>query len=301
MNALIKMGGYAAIVGGVLKLVAAFIPYTPQSAFLEGLYGVIDAGLLFGLIAVYLVAARSIGWIGLTSFVIALSALASIIGPDAEMFGIDFYQTGATAFTFGLTALSLQLFRKRILIAPAALWTASALIGATLTSVGSPFAFTAAGIAMSAGFIVAGYRIMTKPCPDSNIIAGVSLNQVTLPCSDFAATSAFYRSLGLVQIVDNPDNGYARFEASNGATISIHCSDEATNGNITYFENPALDEWCASLVAQGVAFDQIPRDENWGWREARLRDPSGNIVCLYWAGEYRRFPPWRLSKSKPIT
>lgn len=296
MIALIRLGGYVAIGGGALKLVAAFIPYTPQSAFLEGLYGVIDAGLLFGLIAVYLVAASKIGWAGLASFAVALTALASILGPEAEMFGIDFYQTGAMIFTLGLTALSIQMIRKRILAAAAALWIASALIGAVLTSVGNPFAFTAAGIALSAGFIVAGYRILTMPYPEKKLHAGLSLNQVTIGCSDFVSTSAFYRALGLTQIVDSPDNGYARFEAANGSTLSIHCSEaDAAAANVIYFEHPALDERCASLAAQGMVFDQMPKDESWGWREARLRDPSGNIVCLYWAGEYRRFPPWRIS------
>lgn len=296
MNALIRMGGYAAIGGGVLKLVAAFIPYTPQSAFLEGLYGVIDAGLLFGFIATYLVAASRVGWIGLTSFVIALIALASILGPEAEMFGIDFYQTGATVFTLGLTAFSVQLIRKRILMVAASLWIASTLIGAALTSIGSPFTFTAAGSALSAGFIVAGYSILTKPDPAMKLDAGLSLNQVTIRCGDFVSTSAFYRALGLTQIVDSPDNGYARFEAKNGATLSIHRSDaDAAKTNVIYFEHPALDDRCALLAAQGIVFDQMPKDESWGWREARLRDPSGNVVCLYWAGEYRRYPPWRIS------
>ena len=26
----------------------------------------------------------------------------------------------------------------------------------------------------------------------------------------------------------------------------------------------------------------------------RLTDPAGNRLCLYQAGEYRRYPPWRL-------
>jgi hydroxymethylpyrimidine/phosphomethylpyrimidine kinase len=32
----------------------------------------------------------------------------------------------------------------------------------------------------------------------------------------------------------------------------------------------------------------------WLWREARLRDPFGNLICLYKAGEHRRHPPWRV-------
>ena len=36
----------------------------------------------------------------------------------------------------------------------------------------------------------------------------------------------------------------------------------------------------------------------WLWREARLRDPSGNVVCLYHAGDYRRHPPWRVGERE---
>jgi hydroxymethylpyrimidine/phosphomethylpyrimidine kinase len=55
-----------------------------------------------------------------------------------------------------------------------------------------------------------------------------------------------------------------------------------------------LDVKVEELQKQGYEFDQMPKDERWLWREARLRDPSNNAVCLYWAGENRRFPPWRL-------
>jgi GNAT superfamily N-acetyltransferase len=30
------------------------------------------------------------------------------------------------------------------------------------------------------------------------------------------------------------------------------------------------------------------------WREANVRDPDGNTICLFQAGLNRRFPPWRL-------
>jgi hydroxymethylpyrimidine/phosphomethylpyrimidine kinase len=43
-----------------------------------------------------------------------------------------------------------------------------------------------------------------------------------------------------------------------------------------------------------LVIEQMPRDEDWLWREARLRDPAGNRICLYAAGEARRFPPWRV-------
>ncbi len=124
------------------------------------------------------------------------------------------------------------------------------------------------------------------------IFTGPALNHVTLPAHDVDVSVAFYRRLGLKQIV--AAQHYARFEAANGVTLSVELSDAPAGGAVTYIESGAFDAWTAYLSRKGVAFDQQPRDEEWGWREARLTDPAGNALCLYQAGEYRRFPPWRV-------
>lgn len=129
---------------------------------------------------------------------------------------------------------------------------------------------------------------------NDGLFTGPALNQVTLPASEYTVSVAFYKQMGLKQIVDSPDNGYARFEAANGVTLSIHASDEAAGGTTTYLESGALDAWVACLARRGLRFDQMPKDEEWGWREARLTDPAGNRLCLYQAAEYRRYPPWRI-------
>jgi predicted enzyme related to lactoylglutathione lyase len=63
---------------------------------------------------------------------------------------------------------------------------------------------------------------------------------------------------------------------------------------VVYFECDDLDDRVAALRERGIAFDQLPTDQPWLWREARLRDPSGNVICLYYAGMNRRFPSWRI-------
>ena len=126
------------------------------------------------------------------------------------------------------------------------------------------------------------------------MVSGPSLNHVTVGCRDYAASLDFYKALGLPLIVDSPLNGYARFEAPNGVTFSIHQSDDFAASTIIYFESKRLDAWVTELASQGFAFEQMPQDESWGWREARLLDPAGNIVCLYKAGENRRYPAWRI-------
>jgi catechol 2,3-dioxygenase-like lactoylglutathione lyase family enzyme len=120
------------------------------------------------------------------------------------------------------------------------------------------------------------------------------LNQITVGCTDYAASVAFYRALGLTQIVDAPPR-YARFETPTGETFSIHKVDAITgDSTVVYFEIETLDQKVAALKAAGIRFERGPQDESWGWRETRLRDPAGNPLCLFLAGDNRRFPPWRI-------
>jgi hydroxymethylpyrimidine/phosphomethylpyrimidine kinase len=126
------------------------------------------------------------------------------------------------------------------------------------------------------------------------MVDGPSLNQITLGSRDYRASVDFYTALGLRQIVDCPSNGYARFEAPNGVTLSIHAADDIATSATIYFESKRLDAWVHELASDGFAFEQLPQDQDWGWREARLLDPSGNMICLYSAGENRRYPAWRI-------
>ena len=125
------------------------------------------------------------------------------------------------------------------------------------------------------------------------------LNQITLPSRDVARCAAFYRLLGFVQIVDAPPR-YARFEIPDGlATLSLELGELPPGpGPVIFFECEDVDATFEALRALGVIFDHPPRDQDWLWREARLHDPDGNELCLYHAGENRRFPPWRLGSPR---
>jgi len=125
--------------------------------------------------------------------------------------------------------------------------------------------------------------------------AGPRLNQVTVTGTDYDKSVAFYRAIGLKQIVANPPD-YARFETAGGATFSVQIDPEEKIVATTavYFECDELDKQVDQLAREGIAFEHGPRNQPWMWREARLRDPDGNIIFLYKAGETRRFPPWRI-------
>ena len=127
---------------------------------------------------------------------------------------------------------------------------------------------------------------------------GPRLNQVTVTGTDYRKSVEFYGALGLKQIVDSPENGYARFESEGGATFSVQIDPEETISATTavYLECDDLDERVERLARNGIVFEHGPRNQPWMWREARLRDPAGNIVVLDKAGEARRYPPWRIQE-----
>ena len=124
----------------------------------------------------------------------------------------------------------------------------------------------------------------------------MNLNQVTLPARDVPASAGFYRQLGLRLIVDALPR-YVRFECPVGeSTLSVEQVVELGGGPgpVVYLECEDLDGTVERLVATGIRFDSPPTDQPWLWREARLRDPAGNALCLFHAGRNRRDPPWRV-------
>jgi hydroxymethylpyrimidine/phosphomethylpyrimidine kinase len=123
------------------------------------------------------------------------------------------------------------------------------------------------------------------------------LNQVTVTGTNYERSIEFYKKLGLKQIVDNPPD-YAQFETAGGVTFSVQIDPEETIAATTavYFECEDLDERVEQLARNGIPFEHGPRNQPWMWREARLRDPDGNIIFFYKAGENRRFPPWRVQE-----
>jgi len=106
----------------------------------------------------------------------------------------------------------------------------------------------------------------------------------------------FYEKLGLRLIVKSLPN-YARFECQEGnSTFSLHRIDkqQKTGGIWIYFEVQNLDDCVNTLIDKGIVFDELPNDKSWLWREARLKDPDNNQLIIYFAGDNRKNPPWRI-------
>ncbi|HKP70312.1 MAG TPA: VOC family protein [Pyrinomonadaceae bacterium] len=156
----------------------------------------------------------------------------------------------------------------------------------------------------------------------------MNLNQVTIYTDKPVETAEFFEKLGLRLIVDSLPR-YARLECPDGdSTLSIQdtagttnqslssdgersanfslqndatlSSDSPTNLSLSsdrivlYFECDDLDKTVADLKGNGLTFDEDPTDRPWLWRQAYLKDPNGNKICLFHAGENRKNPPWRV-------
>jgi len=128
----------------------------------------------------------------------------------------------------------------------------------------------------------------------------MNLNQITIPSLDLSQSIPFYEKLGLKLIVRSLPR-YARFVCPDGSsTFSIHQVEALPTGDgiNVYFECENLDEHVKALREKGIKFDEEPSDRRWLWREARLKDMDGNQLILFYGGENRINPPWRIKETK---
>jgi catechol 2,3-dioxygenase-like lactoylglutathione lyase family enzyme len=138
--------------------------------------------------------------------------------------------------------------------------------------------------------------------PETDVVldCAMRLNQITAAARDLDQSIAFYQALGLKLIVKSPH--YARFELPRGeATFSLHVVEgdiPRENAPQLYFECLDVDFEVQRLAHAGVTIERAPMMQSWLWYEAWLRDPAGNQICLYNAGDNRRFPPWRTEDQK---
>lgn len=165
MNAerVIRVFGVMAVLGGGARVVSSFIPWTPDSAWLEALYFFIDINLLFGLFGFYFTYGVRLGAAGFVAFLIAASGIAFITGPDGQSFGVDVYRSGVAVIAVGLGVFSLLLLLQKIRpFLPPACWVGSFLIAGLGGPVGFPNqAFVIGGVLFGLGFVFAGLSTFT--------------------------------------------------------------------------------------------------------------------------------------------
>jgi catechol 2,3-dioxygenase-like lactoylglutathione lyase family enzyme len=125
------------------------------------------------------------------------------------------------------------------------------------------------------------------------------LSHVTLLVADIPRSRTFYETLGFELIVDTPL--YCRFITEGDATLSIekHEGVGAARAHIgfEFSSAAALDAKVAELEARGIVIAQAPQDQRWFWRDAHITDPDGHQLLLFYAGDMKLNPPWRVGRE----
>ena len=165
-SSLLRLGGLAAIIAGLLRSGASFLPYRqPPTTAEELFYLVIDLSILFGILGIYGYQRAGAGRTGFFGFVLAVIGTAMITGPDGTLGGVQEYVVGALVISMGLVFLAIGSWRAGKLprYVPV-LWIASTAVGiGGFAFGGPPMLLTIAGLAFGAGFIGAGVKIVSDP------------------------------------------------------------------------------------------------------------------------------------------
>jgi catechol 2,3-dioxygenase-like lactoylglutathione lyase family enzyme len=122
----------------------------------------------------------------------------------------------------------------------------------------------------------------------------MNLNQVTITVTNVEKSIDFYTKIGL-KIIVKADH-YARFVCPDGdSTFSIHLGEVVKNNSIQiYFEVKDVDATIKELQNKGVVILSEKQKQSWLWDEAKIQDPDGYTIIIYYAGANRKDPPWKV-------
>ncbi len=161
---LIRWGGLAAVLAGILRVIASFTP-TTTSVGLQIFYFVIDVLLLLGVIGVYAFQKQETGRWGFVGFVMALIGAGLLIGHDVVSAVAFLYPVAAFLFAVGISVLAIRSSVANTLPR----WTSALLITSTVIGIlgfvvgGFDILFIISGVIFGIGFIGAGLTVWLQP------------------------------------------------------------------------------------------------------------------------------------------
>lgn len=155
------LGGVTALIAGALRVAAAWQTGLQGLIEPELLYFIIDAGFLFGTVALYLRHAEALGVAGLAGFVPALFGVALILGPDVPLMGFDLYATGSTLLAAGMALQSAVALFRQVPFGGAHFFLGTFALGVAAQFVPAvPFHYEVAGTLFGLGFVMAGVQLV---------------------------------------------------------------------------------------------------------------------------------------------
>jgi hypothetical protein len=157
---LIRWRGLAAILAGLLRGIASFMP-TAASVGLQIFYLAIDVLLLLGVIDVYAFQRQETGRWGFIGFVLALIGAGLLLGHDVVNAVAFLYPVAAFLFAVGISVLAIRSWAANTLPR----WVSALLITSTIAGIlgfvvkGFDILFVISGAVFGIGFIGAGLAV----------------------------------------------------------------------------------------------------------------------------------------------
>ena len=161
---LIRWGGLAAVLAGILRGIASFTP-TATSAGLHLFYFAIDVLLLLAALGVYTFQKQETGRWGVVGILLALIGAGLLLGHDVVNALAFLYPVAAFLFAVGISVLAIRSWKAGTLPR----WVSTLLIASTILGIlgffvkGFDILFVISGVIFGIGLIGAGLTIWLQP------------------------------------------------------------------------------------------------------------------------------------------
>jgi hypothetical protein len=165
---LIRLGGLAAIVAGILRGVNSFLPNNVPSVVLEILYLLTDLFILFGIMGVYGFQHQESRLWGFFGFLLAIVGIAMI--RTGAISGINLYPVGTLILAGGLTLLAVgSWIANKLPRWVPVFWVLSTIVGFIGYFIpGLDLLFVVSGVVFGIGFAGAGIEVWSATSRDQN-------------------------------------------------------------------------------------------------------------------------------------
>jgi hypothetical protein len=156
---LIRLGGLAAILAGILRGVNSFVPIEAPGGVVAIPYLLTDIFLLFGIISMYGFQHQETGLRGFFGFLLTMIGITTI--RTGAIAGVSLYPIGASTFTAGLSLFAVGSWIARKLPKwVSVFWVLSTIVGFIGYFIPSlNLLFVASGVIFGIGFAGAGIKI----------------------------------------------------------------------------------------------------------------------------------------------
>jgi hypothetical protein len=160
-DALLRVGGWAAVIAGVLRVAGSFTSSLGSDVERQSLYFIIDLLLLIAVFAAYLQVQEIVGGWGAAGFLTTVVGIL-LVRSSRAVPGLDLYPAGALAVALGWAVLGLASWRAGTasVLVPLllVLSVVIAIIGQVVAS--SSSALVASGVIFGAAVVGVGRQVL---------------------------------------------------------------------------------------------------------------------------------------------